>query len=381
MSRTVPRKAAVARLGMIGVAAMSSVALGAATRGGGGHGRAAEPQRPHPALSAARSLQRQLARDFHHPFHVRQGRNFIEIYDTTPLFASQRMTYLQEAHASFYDYFNLRLIHARPLPHRLLVLLFKQRKNFLSYARNVDHADMAWAAGYYSQRTNRVAFYDDSTGRSAMAVDKLDRQLRKSLRTLARRERSATLNREPDLAAALARQRSATARKLLFINNYAHFALQRINRAKTIHEACHELSFNSGIQKRGVDYPFWLSEGLATSFEETDSPARINRGRLAVFLKARNSHQMIPLKTLISRQPGAHVTIATLSTYYGESWALFYYFYGHDRRSLEKLLLLYRRQIPGRIIPPKRQLAFFQRCFGDHLARLNRRWLRTFKRY
>ena len=34
------------------------------------------------------------------------------------------------------------------------------------------------------------------------------------------------------------------------------------------HELAHQLSFSSGLQKAGVMYPLWVSEGLATHFEK-----------------------------------------------------------------------------------------------------------------
>ncbi len=38
------------------------------------------------------------------------------------------------------------------------------------------------------------------------------------------------------------------------------------------HEMTHQLAYNSGLQKRGVMYPLWVSEGLATFFEGSALP-------------------------------------------------------------------------------------------------------------
>ena len=40
--------------------------------------------------------------------------------------------------------------------------------------------------------------------------------------------------------------------------------------ATILHEACHQIAFNTGLQTRLGDYPLWVSEGIATFFEATD---------------------------------------------------------------------------------------------------------------
>ena len=40
--------------------------------------------------------------------------------------------------------------------------------------------------------------------------------------------------------------------------------------ATIIHEATHQIAFNSGLQTRFADVPLWVSEGMAVFFETPD---------------------------------------------------------------------------------------------------------------
>lgn len=71
-----------------------------------------------------------------------------------------------------------------------------------------------------------------------------------------------------------------------------------------LHEAAHQLAFNTGLQKQKVMYPVWFSEGLAVNFENSmpNSVANIRQQRLC---KMYNENTLIPLKEfiLITRMP------------------------------------------------------------------------------
>ena len=68
------------------------------------------------------------------------------------------------------------------------------------------------------------------------------------------------------------------------------------------HEAAHQLSYSLGLQKRGVLYPFWLNEGLATHFESVDTKTftDINLERYHDLVQAYQKHQLYSLKKFIT---------------------------------------------------------------------------------
>src|SRR5207253_403978 len=145
-----------------------------------------------------------------------------------------------------------------------------------------------------------------------------------------------------------------------------------LNDVKTVHEAAHQLAFNMGIQKRLVDYPLWLSEGLACSFEMQDRNARrgpsvVNYGRLSVLKEAQKRDKLIPLEQLLSRQARDKMDENTLSIFYAEGWALFHYLYRTNRTGTEKYLLAYNAHPPLRIIEDPERLKLFTDSFTDDL--------------
>ncbi|MCE5229272.1 DUF1570 domain-containing protein [bacterium] len=134
----------------------------------------------------------------------------------------------------------------------LIWLCFDNEKAFSEYARVADSFNPDWLREYYSPRTNRVAML----GAGAMA------------RTVA------DTDGEP------------------------------IDILPISHESAHQFSYSTGLFKRGVMYPVWLTEGIAMSFE-TDSAAsmglnKFNLPRMRQLLKARREGRMLPLAQLIT---------------------------------------------------------------------------------
>lgn len=72
--------------------------------------------------------------------------------------------------------------------------------------------------------------------------------------------------------------------------------------ATVVHEAVHQLAFNTGVHERLTENPLWLVEGLATMFEQPAVyDSRVNHGSLASRMLASKVHQIQP----ILREPGA----------------------------------------------------------------------------
>jgi len=104
------------------------------------------------------------------------------------------------------------------------------------------------------------------------------------------------------------------------------------NEATIIHEATHQMAFNTGVHRRFTLPPRWLVEGLATMFEapgvwseryDHTRADRVNRGRLIGF------HDYVAKR----RQPGSLARLlATDDAFrsdpdgaYAEAWALSFY--------------------------------------------------------
>lgn len=165
-------------------------------------------------------------------FRAFETRWFVIVTDTAPDRASALASALDGAAERFLDV-SLRWGARVTRPEgRMLVVFFADQRDFLAYAGVRDAVNAQWMGGYYSSRRNAVALYDDATsGQFAQAI-------RDAARAPDAETRAAALLRE------------------------AHEATE----AKAVHEAVHLLAFNTGLQRPGVAYPLWLTEGLAESF-------------------------------------------------------------------------------------------------------------------
>ncbi|MCA9077130.1 MAG: DUF1570 domain-containing protein [Planctomycetaceae bacterium] len=143
----------------------------------------------------------------------------------------------------------------------LLVVIHRDRATFAEAARIEAGPEFAQANGYYSMKTNRVVLFDPTGNR-----------------------KPSTNRRSP------VRSRSDIQR---FMAANPHVI------ATTIHEATHQLAYNSGMHTRYADNPLWLTEGMALYFEVPDKRVRtgwgkiggVNRPRLDRFRKSLSGTQ------------------------------------------------------------------------------------------
>lgn len=167
----------------------------------------------------------------------------------------------------------------------LPVLIFASTPEFQSHAERM-HPEVSFddTPGFYSVRENQVLLHDLTR----------DRRLKTS---------------------------AAIRRKL---------ADQPLQVATLVHEAVHQLAFNSGIQVRLADNPVWFSEGLALCFEQTTPrtallwtrPNLVNARHHPEFVRlAGNATAFVPFEELI-QQDRLFQQSETAAAVYAESWAL-----------------------------------------------------------
>jgi hypothetical protein len=332
-------------------------------------------------------LKDEFKQHFDHDFSTRATRHFLLVYDTSDQAAARHCFNLEQAYDAFMGFFNLKDVHPMFLERRLVAILFKDRQNYLNYSKEIDGMQMLWSAGYYSQRTNRSAFFDDASSADNEKLQALIADTKMQITTLNRQIDEDYKRGDNADANVLFVQRRDAITKWTIASNMLRATVVGNNTTKTIHEATHELAFNTGIQKRFVDYPFWLSEGLACCFEFEDhihgmGPASINRGRFAVLRDAlklkspsKEEELALSLEHLISAGPSKDISDKTLGIYYAHAWALFHYLYRAERPGLEKLLLAYSTHAPMRPISAAEHLKLFTDAFGMDLKTLDRRFL------
>ncbi|MEI8197954.1 MAG: DUF1570 domain-containing protein, partial [Phycisphaerae bacterium] len=258
---------------------------------------------------AEQALTEELLKNVGHAFKIRRTRHFLIAYDTTEVFSSTRGGYLESAYDAFMYSFNMKKLRPEFLKQRLVVLLFKEASDFQRYASKSDTTIPSWAIGYYSQRTNRSAFYDDKTGPQAEDFQAQLDEAKAKLRTLAEQANQAQSAGKSHTANAIMAQRQKLSAQILILENKLNTAINQSNTVKTVHEACHQLAFNTGIQKRQVDYPLWLSEGLACSFEQVSrqalrGPQVLNPPRIEILREAQAGNTLWPLSKVLTGPTG-----------------------------------------------------------------------------
>jgi hypothetical protein len=239
---------------------------------------------------------------------------------------------------------------ASPVAGKLEWYCFDDRGDYEHYGRQADRADVSWTQAYYSARTNRVALL------LTAGVDLCDPPRQAEAQTddqvLAVSRRAAPpVDQDLDRVVAL---------------------------GQITHEAAHQLAFNRGLQVRGVVYPLWVSEGLATNFEvnfggefglEHENPVR--RPRL---IEAWKQGRLTDMESFITtvRAPVQHAHV--VNDMYAQAWGFFRFLYHHDRPALHKYLAQLNESGPG-WRPPATMRRQFTDAFGP-IEALRPHWAR-----
>ena len=197
----------------------------------------------------------------------------------------------------------------RPISHKLPVLVFRQAAVFQEFARR-QHPDTDFndVPGYYSIRDNQMLITAISGDRSFRTNSDVIRELKKRPRQV----------------------------------------------ETIVHEAVHQLSFNSGLQVRYADNPTWLSEGLAVYFETATGrssliwsrPGEPNRTHLPGFRNAVSGTKLeLPLSNLLASDT-AFRSQDQLAHAYAESWAVVLYLIRSRRDAFDQLMLRQQQRKP-----------------------------------
>jgi hypothetical protein len=263
---------------------------------------------------------------------------------------------LDRVYRSFVRFFSRRSLRLSEPEVPLVVIVFPDVNQFADYCRRDNVAYSSTMLGYYQPDTNRVALYDPGDGLT--------------LRPSPEASAAALLPLEDGSppVADLTRNRFATIRAGL--------------RDTLVHEATHQLAFNTGLHTRIGENPRWVVEGLALIFEQ-QVPATSRSPRTSdvnenfyVWFNTRVRPDWKPgtlRQFLASDRPFAGDNV--LDTY-SIAWALTYYL--SSRRSADYATFLNTiraRDVSGSYAAEDR-LSDFQDCFGDDIDWLEVEMLR-----
>lgn len=276
-------------------------------------------------------------------FRYYKTKHFVIAFNTSQIYAE----WVGQLFERFYKAFNAdwakRKIKLDEPRFPLVAIVFSNKPSYLEYA----HKDIGESAnsliGYYNMNTNRMIMYD-LTGVDGMvpANEKVASQ--------------AVINRI--LSQPQAERTVAT----------------------IVHEAVHQLAYNSGLQTRLADNPLWLSEGLAMYFEAPDlsSPqgwkiGNVNYHNFRLFLAYMQQRPVDSLQKLI-RDDERFKDPNSVAAAYAESWALTFFLMKTKRKIFTDYLQQLAAQEPLGESEPRRRIDIFEEHFGD-LQKLDREFL------
>ncbi|MCK4873977.1 MAG: DUF1570 domain-containing protein [Phycisphaerales bacterium] len=305
--------------------------------------------------------------------------HFVVFSDCDPAWSQSRAALLERAAHQLQRVCRRIGIAQAPLRERLVCILFDRYDDYCAFAASQDGVTDAWIAGYYASRSNWVVFFNDSDSpairqaeQQLEAVAEQADELRDRSHQAARRGQRDEASRHRDRSDDLRSQLADEHRRLEDVVASASIA-------KTVHEAIHQLAFNTGVQSRNHEYPFWFTEGLATCFE-TDQPNAAfgpehecdNRRR--AFDDVLRADRLLPLRDFIQLTDVPRGSLDTAEVMYPQAYALLAYIYRTQRSALGDYLRAIQRE-PAGPISPDRQIELFETYFGP-VDKLQRRWLK-----
>ena len=116
--------------------------------------------------------------------------------------------------------------------------------------------------------------------------------------------------------------------------------------ATVVHEAVHQLAFNSGLQVRMADNPLWFSEGLAMYFETTsvrssllwNRPGLVNPRHQPGFMKLLEANQVSGGMNTLIESDSAFLNAAEMPVAYPKAWAFTHYLMREEKTGMQKFL-------------------------------------------
>ena len=267
--------------------------------------------------------------------------HFVICYDTSETYARWNANLYEKMYKGMVRFWKEKGLDLQPPRFPLVALIFKDKDSYVEYSKR-DFQGGEHTFGYYTQTTNRLATFD-LTGIEGVLPP------------------GAKVQREELLGEIFSRPQ----------------AERQI--ATILHEACHQIAFNTGLQTRLGDNPLWLSEGIATFFESADTRSstgwagtgRINTynlQQLLVHLRIRPEDSLVSLLTQDERFRKGDTSAAA----YGESWGLTYFLIKKKPKEFVAYLKKLRQRKPGNPSDAKQRLEDFQECFGQDLAKIDK---------
>jgi hypothetical protein len=281
--------------------------------------------------------------------------HYVVCYDTSRAFAQWTSSLLERLYKAFTNYWRHEGLELRKPEFPLAVLVFADRTTYERYSRDDLPGGVGHIVGFYSLRSNRVNMFDLS-GTEAL--------------------------RGPADTRSVGSRRGSLREINQILSQPAALPLV----STIVHEATHQIAFNSGMQTRYADIPLWLCEGMAVYFEAPDLSStrgwrgigRVNYARLTTFRENARQWREGNLGRLLEGDQRFR-DAQTAPDAYADAWALNYYLIKYRPQAYKAYLEQLAAKPPLVVDEPESRLAEFRQHFGD-LRKLEREFLEQMSR-
>ncbi len=266
-------------------------------------------------------------------FHVHTTDNYVICYNTTRQYAVWCGSLFERLRRAFTNYWDRAGIEMHRPDFPLVAIVFADQASYFRYAQPEIGAAAQKVVGYYSLQSNRMTMYD-LTGVQAILQAGDIRSSRSDINVMLSRPQAVPLV------------------------------------STIIHEATHQVAFNSGMHERFADIPLWVSEGLAMYFETPDLTSAsgwrgigaVNVSRLTTFQRGLVSGRLGSLESLVATDDRMR-NLGEGANAYAEAWALCYYLIRRKPREFAAYLSDLSEKKPMFWDQPEERLEAFE----DHL--------------
>ena len=320
-------------------------------------------------------IRSQLLKEFGKSFEVVGTRHYLVCAVRGR--ARQYAEIFESLYRTFHLHFSTRGFEIDEPQFPLVALVFPDRQNFTEYCERDGIKASKGLLGYYLMTSNRVALYDAAKEPLAANVPpSLGHQFKKGPGTIA-----GSAGHRPKVGRVLGTTVPAPSL------NHVFATVQGNLKDTIIHEATHQVAFNTGLHSRIGAHPKWVIEGLATVFEapgirdgsrNRSAKNRINRSRylwFQNFVKTRRRPKSL------AEFVGSDAMFQTqVLDAYSEAWALTFYLIETRPRKYARLLKTIAERDPLTHYSSNQRIEDFKTVFGDNLDFLDADFLRFIER-
>ncbi len=314
-------------------------------------------------------------------FKIHQTEHFLIAYDTSFEALADLKGRLETTYDSIWRYIEALELPATAPDQPLEIIFYNDFDDYADLCQT-KRMNPNVALGFFDHGTNRSFFSNVLTRPELSQVVQRIEQLTEDMKKA--RSASRTQGGSRTHAAQL---RKARVREMTALKSHRDKVVDLFNRMILRHESTHQLLFNAGVHKLGVQNPDWLVEGLATQFEipqvwadlgfRNTNHARLAdlRSALGVSKDAKTISQLqhqqaigtgkvLPLQELVTKWDILRSGHTHSSLHYAQSWALVFYL----NRKMPAAFRNYVRSIAarprGQRFTPTQERETFEKSFG-----------------